>query len=127
MKLRILHLDEETRRSLLKELLKRSPNHYGKYEQSVNEILNEVNLRGDEAVFEYTKKFDKAVIDASNVRVTPKEIEEAYRLIDNSLIEVIRRALHNIRSYHEKQRQTSWFDSRMDGTILGQKIGRAHV
>lgn len=122
MKLRILHLDEETRRSLLKELLKRSPNHYGKYEQSVNEILNEVNLRGDEAVFEYTKKFDKAVIDASNVRVTPKEIEEAYRLIDNSLIEVIRRALHNIRSYHEKQRQTSWFDSRMDGTILGQKV-----
>lgn len=114
MKLRILHLDEETRRSLLKELLKRSPNHYGKYEQSVNEILNEVNLRGDEAVFEYTKKFDKAVIDASNVRVTPKEIEEAYRLIDDSFIEVIRRALHNIRSYHEKQRQTSWFDSRMD-------------
>lgn len=122
MSVRILHLDKNTRRSLLEELLKRSPNHYGEYEQSVNQILKEVKKRGDAAVFEYTKEYDKAAIDASNIRVTFREIEEAYSLTDDSLIEVIRRALHNIRSYHEKQRQTSWFDSKPDGTILGQKV-----
>lgn len=122
MRLRILHLDKDTRRNLLEELLKRSPNHYGKYEQSVNEILEEVKLRRDAAVFEYTKRFDKAKIDASNIRVTSREIEEAYSLTDDCLIEVIRRAMHNIKSYHEKQRQTSWFDSKPDGTVLGQKV-----
>lgn len=122
MRLRILHLDKDTRRNLLEELLKRSPNHYGKYEQSVNEILEEVKLRRDAAVFEYTKRFDKAKIDASNIRVTSREIEEAYSLTDDCLIEVIRRAMHNIQSYHEKQRQTSWFDSKPDGTVLGQKV-----
>lgn len=122
MRLRILHLDNDTRRNLLEELLKRSPNHYGKYEQSVNEILEEVKLRRDAAVFEYTKRFDKAKIDATNIRVTSREIEEAYSLTDDCLIEVIRRAMHNIQSYHEKQRQTSWFDSKPDGTVLGQKV-----
>ncbi len=122
MRLRILHLDKDTRQNLLEELLKRSPNHYGKYEQSVNEILEEVKLRRDAAVFEYTKRFDKAKIDASNIRVTSREIEEAYSLTDDCLIEVIRRAMHNIQSYHEKQRQTSWFDSKPDGTVLGQKV-----
>lgn len=122
MRLRILHLDKDTRQNLLEELLKRSPNHYGKYEQSVNEILEEVKLRRDAAVFEYTKRFDKAKIDASNIRVTSREIEEAYSLTDDCLIEVIRRAMYNIQSYHEKQRQTSWFDSKPDGTVLGQKV-----
>ena len=122
MKLRILHLDKDTRQTLLDELLKRSPNHYGQYEQSVGGILNDVKLRKDEAVFEYTGKFDGAKINASNIRVTQEEIEEGYRLTDDSLVQVIRRALHNIRIYHEKQRQTSWFDSRPDGTILGQKV-----
>lgn len=120
--MRILHLDKDTKRSLLEELLKRSPNHYGQYEKSVKEILEEVKLRGDEAVFEYTERFDGARTDASNIRVTSGEIEEAYRLTDDALIEVIRKALHNIRTYHEKQRQTSWFDSNPDGIILGQKI-----
>ncbi|MCI8320746.1 MAG: histidinol dehydrogenase [Lachnospiraceae bacterium] len=120
--MRILHLDKDTKQNLLDELLKRSPNHYGKYEQSVNEILKEVKLRRDAALFEYTKKFDGAQINASNIRVTKEEIEEAYRLTDDSLVAVIRKALHNIRIYHEKQRQTSWFDSRPDGTVLGQKV-----
>lgn len=120
--MRILHLDKDTRQTLLDELLKRSPNHYGQYEQSVGGILNDVKLRKDEAVFEYTGKFDGAKINASNIRVTQEEIEEGYRLTDDSLVQVIRRALHNIRIYHEKQRQTSWFDSRPDGTILGQKV-----
>lgn len=120
--MRILHLDKETKDVLLKELLKRSPNHYGQYEESVNGILKEVRLHGDTAVFACTKRFDGAEIDEGNIRVTKEEIEEAYRLTDDSLIAVIRKALGNIRTYHEKQRQTSWFDSRPDGVILGQKV-----
>lgn len=124
--MRILHLDRDTRQNLLDELLKRSPNHYGQYEQSVSEILNDVKLRKDAAVFEYTKRFDGTGINASNIRVTKEEIEESYRLTDDSLVQVIRKALHNIRTFHEKQRQTSWFDSRPDGTILGQKVMPLH-
>lgn len=120
--MRILHLDQDTKKNLLEELLKRSPNHYGQYEECVNEILEAVKLKGDAAIFAYTKKFDGAKIDASNLRVTEEEIEEAYRLTDDSLIAVIKKALCNIRTYHEKQRQTSWFDSRPDGTVLGQKV-----
>ena len=120
--MRILHLDKDTRRSLLEELLKRSPDHYGQYEESVGRILKDVRLRKDAAVFDYTKRFDGAQIDSSNIRVTKEEIEEAYRLTDDSLVAVIRKALHNIRTYHEKQIQTSWFDSRPDGTVLGQKV-----
>lgn len=120
--MRIQRLDKDTKENLLEDLLKRSPNNYGQYEQGVNEILNEVKLRKDVAVFEYTKKFDHAQIDETNIRVTDEEIEEAYRLVDASLIEVIRKALHNIRTYHEKQKQYSWFDSKPDGTLLGQKV-----
>ncbi len=120
--MRILHLDKDTRRSLLEELLKRSPDHYGQYEESVGRILKDVRLRKDAAVFDYTKRFDGAQTDSSNIRVTKEEIEEAYRLTDDSLVAVIRKALHNIRTYHEKQSQTSWFDSRPDGTVLGQKV-----
>ena len=120
--MRIQRLDKDTKENLLEDLLKRSPNNYGQYEQGVNEILNEVKLRKDAAVFEYTKKFDHAQIDETNIRVTDEEIEEAYRLVDASLIEVIRKALHNIRTYHEKQKQYSWFDSKPDGTLLGQKV-----
>lgn len=120
--MRIQHLDQDTKQSLLEDLLKRSPNQYGQYEKGVREILKQVKSRGDEAVFEYTKKFDGAKTDASNIRVTEEEIKEAYRLTDPSLVEVIRRALCNIRAYHEKQRRNSWFDSKPDGTILGQKV-----
>ncbi|MGN1166764.1 MAG: histidinol dehydrogenase [Lachnospiraceae bacterium] len=120
--MRIQHLDRDTKKNLLNDLLKRSPNNYGQYEQGVNEILNEVKLRKDEAVFEYTEKFDHAQINETNIRVTDEEIEEAYKLVDPALVEVIRKALHNIRTYHEKQKQYSWFDSKPDGTMLGQKV-----
>lgn len=120
--MRIQHLDKSTKQSLLEDMLKRSPNQYGQYEKGVSEILEQVRSRGDEALFEYTKRFDRAEIDASNIRVTEKEMEEAYELTDPALVEVIRRALDNIRAYHEKQKQYSWFDSKPDGTILGQKV-----
>ena len=104
------------------DLLKRSPNSYGQYEDAVAAIVADVKERKDAAIFEYTKKFDGADINASNVRVTEDEIKEAYDAIDPSLLEVIRKALVNIRAFHEKQRQNSWFDAKPDGTILGQKV-----
>ena len=120
--MRIEKLDESTKKNLLEDLLKRSPNSYGKYEASVKEILENVRSGRDEAVFTYTKQFDGADIDASNIRVTEEEIQEAYSQVDESLLMVIRKAKTNIQTYHEKQRQYSWFDSRPDGTILGQKV-----
>lgn len=120
--MRIVKLTAETRDNILEDLLKRSPNSYGKFEASVAEILANVKENKDKAIFEYTEKFDKAHVDASNIRVTDEEIEEAYTLVDPKLIEVIRKALVNIRDYHAKQKQYSWFDSTTNGTILGQKV-----
>ena len=120
--MRIERLNQDTKKNLLEDLLKRSPNSYGKYEESVREILDAVRERRDEALFEYTKRFDGADINASNILVTEGEIEEAYGTVDQNLLEVILKALVNIRSYHEKQMQYSWFDSKPDGTMLGQKV-----
>lgn len=120
--MRIVKLTEETKNNILENLLKRSPNSYGKYEAAVGEILSNVRANKDAALFKYTKDFDKADINASNIVVTKEEIEEAYTLVDPKLVTVIRKALKNIKEYHEKQKQYSWFDSKPDGTILGQKI-----
>lgn len=120
--MRILKINEETKKDILENLLKRSPSNYSDYESKVNDILNDVRLRKDEAIFEYTKKFDSAYIDKYNICVTKEEIQQAYTLVDNDLIDVIRKAIANIRSYHEKQKRYSWFDSTKEGTILGQKI-----
>lgn len=124
--MRIQRLDKDTKQNLLEDLLKRSPNNYGEYEQGVAEILDRVKKEKDQAIFEYTAKFDKACINADNIKVTEEEIQEAYTLVDPSLVEIIRKALRNIESYHEKQRQYSWFDSKPDGTMLGQKVTPLH-
>lgn len=120
--MRTVVLNEATKKDILENLLKRSPNSYGKYEASVAAILADVKEKGDEAIFEYTKKFDGAEINADNIVVTKAEIEEAYSLVDAQLVDVIRKALVNIRDYHAKQKQYSWFDSTPNGTILGQKV-----
>ena len=115
-------LSEDTKKDILENLLKRSPNSYGKFEASVAAILADVKEKGDEAVFDYTKRFDGADINAVNIVVTKEEIDEAYSLVDEQLVEVIRKALVNIREYHAKQKQYSWFDSTPNGTILWQKV-----
>ena len=120
--MRIVNLTEETRKNILKDLLKRSPSNFGSYADTVEKIVNDVRDRGDEALFGYTKQFDKANINAGNVLVTKEEIEYAYTQVDEKLIEVIRKAKENIRTYHEKQRQYSWFDSDPKGIMLGQKV-----
>lgn len=120
--MRIVELNENTKNDILNNLLKRSPSNYGKFEDAVAEILLNVKVKKDEAVFSYTKQFDKANINADNVLVTKEEIAAAYKEVDEELVAVIRKALVNIKDYHEKQKQYSWFDSKPDGTILGQKV-----
>lgn len=120
--MRTIKIDEVSKKRLLEDLLKRSPNNYDSYTEAVNAVIADVKKQGDKAVFAYTKQFDQVVLDASNIRVTKEEIEEAYQLVDQNLIAVIRNALTNIKSYHDKQRQNSWFDSQPNGIILGQKV-----
>ena len=124
--MRIQKLDENTKKNLLEDLLKRSPNQYPEYEKKVAAILQEVKTNKDKAIFEFTKKFDGADITADNIVVTEEEIKEAYELVEPSLIEIIRKAKENIRVYHEKQKQYSWFDSKPNGTMLGQKVTPLH-
>ena len=120
--MRIVKLTEETRKDLLSTLLKRSPNQYAQYEGTVAQIVDDIREKGDEALFAYTEKFDHIRLDPESVKVTEAEIEEAYRSVDPALLDVIRKALVNIRTYHEKQRRYSWFDSQENGILLGQKI-----
>lgn len=120
--MRIIELTEEARTNILENLLKRSPNSYGEFEGRVNKIIENVRANRDAAIFDYTKRFDGADINAENILVTEDEIKEAYEKVDEKLLTVIRKALVNIRKYHEKQRQYSWFDSEESGIILGQKV-----
>lgn len=120
--MRILHLDEESKQNLLADLLKRDPNNYSQYEDTVQEIIQAVRERKDEALFAYTERFDGATVNAANIRVTDAEIEAALAMVDPKLLDVMKKAMENIRAYHEKQKRYSWFDSSENGTILGQKI-----
>lgn len=120
--MRIVRLNKETKQGILNDLLKRSPNNYSQYESTVNEIIEEVKKRGDQALFDYTLKFDKYALSPENIKVTRQEIEEAYGKLEPGLVEVIRRSAENIRAFHAKQLRNSWFDAKEDGTILGMKI-----
>lgn len=120
--MKIERLTAESRKNLLEDLLKRSPNQYGQYEERVQVILNRVKEEKDQALFAYTEQFDHAKITAETIKVTEEEIQEAYEQVDEDLLRVVRKALKNIESYHAKQMQYSWFDSKPNGTMLGQKV-----
>lgn len=120
--MRIVKLDETSRQNILADLLKRDPNNYGAYSDTVQEIVETVKRDGDKAVFAYTREFDKAEISSESLKVTDQEIEEAMKEVDPELMEILQKSMKNIRQFHEKQRQYSWFDSKPDGTILGQKV-----
>ena len=120
--MRIVTLDNASMKNILADMLKRDPNNYGSYTETVQGIVDEVKEKGDEALFAFTKKFDGADVDASNIRVTEEEIKEAMSQVDPGLLEVMKTSMENIRRYHEKQKRNSWFDAQPDGTILGQKI-----
>lgn len=120
--MRIVKLDQESMENILAELLKRDPNNYDTYTRTVREIVDDVKARKDQAVFEYTRRFDKAELTPETIRVTPGELEAAMDQVEPGLLQVMKHSMDNIRSYHEKQRRNSWFDSRPDGTMLGQKV-----
>ncbi len=120
--MRIVNLTGETKKDILNDLLKRSPNNYSQYENTVNEIIDSVRKNGDRAIFDYTLKFDKYALSEDDIKVTREEIEEAYTMLDAGLVEVIRKSAENIRAFHTKQLRNSWFDAKEDGTILGMKI-----
>lgn len=120
--MKIVKLDADSRKNILENLLKRSPNQYEKYTETVNQIIEDVKKRKDLALFEYTMRFDKAELNGDSIRVSDEEIKEAYSLIDPEVLEVIRKAAKNIEIYHAKQKQYSWFDSEPSGIILGQKV-----
>ena len=120
--MRIVNLTGETKKDILNDLLKRSPNNYSQYENTVNEIIDSVRKNGDRAIFDYTLKFDKYALSEDNIKVTREEIEEAYTMLDAGLVEVIRKSAEKIRAFHTKQLRNSWFDAKEDGTILGMKI-----
>jgi histidinol dehydrogenase len=120
--MRMIELNAETKKNILEDLLKRSPNQYEQYADVVADILKEVRTHKDQALFEYTRRFDKAELNEVTIRVTEEEITEAYEKIDPSVVDVIRKAIKNIESYHAKQKQYSWFDTTDNGTILGQKV-----
>ena len=124
--MRIVTLTSETKQNLLENLLKRSTNDYGEYEKVVAEIIEQVKSRKEEAIFEYSRKFDKCELTKETFEVTRAEIEEAYTQIDAHFIEVMKASAANIRAYHEKQKRNSWFDAKEDSTILGQKITPMH-
>ncbi|MDO4474230.1 MAG: histidinol dehydrogenase [Eubacteriales bacterium] len=120
--MKVFKLDSNTKTNLLENLLKRSPNNYGEYESVVSDILEHMKAEGDKALFDYTEKFDHFRLSADNMIVSYEEIKEAYEMVGDDFLRIIRKALDNIKCYHEKQRQYSWFDSKPDGTILGQKV-----
>ena len=120
--MRILELTESTRKNILEDLLKRSPNQYGQYEATVNEIIEQVRMRGDEALLEYTERFDHCLLTSAALEVTPEEIQKAYDTLTPEFIAVLKKSAENIRVYHEKQLRNSWFTTEENGTILGQKI-----
>ena len=120
--MRIVRSNDQTRQNILANLLKRDPNNYSGYEKTVQAIVEDVKSRRDEAVLEYTKKFDGVELTPEELRVTEEELEEALSLVDPPLLAVMKKSMKNIKEYHEKQKQYSWFDSRPDGTILGQKV-----
>ena len=124
--MRIQKLNSDTKKNLLEDLLKRSPNSYGQYEESVRQILNDVKEKKDAALFEYTKKFDKTELTKETIMVSEEEIAEAYEKVDPDLIPVIRKASKNIEAFHARQKTNSWFDAKPDGTILGQKVTALH-
>lgn len=104
---------------LFERLKQRSSEFRPDVEETCRDILNNVRDKGDKALLEYTRKFDGAAIDA--IEVSKAEIESAFNAIDRNLLKTIKRAAANIRAFHEKQKENSWFTS-SNGIILGQKV-----
>jgi histidinol dehydrogenase len=88
--------------------------------KTVQEIIAEVRKNGDQAVKNFTEKFDGVSLE--EFHVTAAEIANAYNAVSESLVEIIKEAAANIRAYHEKQLRPSWMTTDENGTMLGQKV-----
>ena len=131
--MRIVKLTQKERENILENLLKRSPNQYSKFETTVRDILDKVKAEGDQALFAYTEQFDGVKITEETFRVTEEEIAEAYEKVDSHLIEIIRKALVNIRDYHQKHhRGRRWYGEHGHGSVRNDEgplrlpHGRSH-
>ncbi|MBR1876724.1 MAG: histidinol dehydrogenase [Lachnospiraceae bacterium] len=120
--MRTVELNNENKKDILSDLLKRSTNDYGKYEETVNGIIEDVKKRGDQALFELAEKFDGCKLDKDSFIVSEEEIEEAISGIDADLIDVMHESFLNIEKYHKKQVRQSFFSTEENGSILGQRI-----
>lgn len=124
--MKITKLDKNIIQSLKDGALKRSTEDMTPFADAVREIVDNVKNRGDAALFEYSERFDGALIDASNILVSKEELEEAYEKIPEKLVGVIRRSKERIEAFHNRQKQNSWFTTTENGTLLGQKVIPMH-
>lgn len=109
------------------KLVNKTQMDMGNIYDKVNTIVSNVRQRGDNAVLEYTKAFDGIDLTASTMKVTQREIEEAYDKVDKKIIDVIKRAKANIEDFHSKQKEKSWFSTEKDGVLLGQMLNALEV
>ncbi|MGQ9630382.1 MAG: histidinol dehydrogenase [bacterium] len=91
-------------------------------EASVREILRDVKARGDEALLEYTERFDGAKLTREEIKVDGAEIDGSYKSVDGTFIDAMKLAKQNIEDFHIHQKENSWFTEGGDGAILGQKV-----
>lgn len=88
----------------------------------VDKILGEVRTRGDDAIIEYTQKFDSKFITTKNLIVTAEEIKNAYKMVDKDFLEAITLSKNNVKEFHEKQKSNAWMMTKEKGVILGQTV-----
>lgn len=117
----MLKIMEDTE-AVLENLLSRSERIKKNVRERVQEILSGVSREGDRAVWEFTRRFDRAEINAQNFKVTGREIEEAYNSVRPAFLDALRLALKNVRDFHMKQKEKSWLEAGKDGSILGQLV-----
>ncbi len=120
--IKIMEYSDAEGKKLVEALLSRSQLEYGNVQETVNDILADIRKNGDKALFEYTKRFDKADINADNLVVTKEEIKEAYAQVDKELIAVIEKSAARIADFHQKQKINSWLEPSTNGEMLGQLI-----
>ncbi|MGI6649116.1 MAG: histidinol dehydrogenase [Bacillota bacterium] len=104
----------------VERILQKTIANAAEIESRVREIVEEVRQRGDAAVLEYTRRFDRVPAEWDNLRVTAEEIEQARALVDREFLDSLQAAIDNIRSFHEQQKQHSWMEPDPSGNILGQ-------
>ncbi|HIT88393.1 MAG TPA: histidinol dehydrogenase [Candidatus Coprocola pullicola] len=106
----------------LQEILQRNQTEKNDIQQIVNDIVYDVKKNGDEALFRYTKEFDKIELTHQTVQVTEEEIKYAYTQVEQNLIKVIQKAAKRIKQFHEKQKLNSWLEPSENGEMMGQLI-----